>query len=117
MRMGRRMTVREDERAHSAPAASSNGWWVEFFRVMDTLDLDRVVAWYGDDIELRVGNEPAFLGKETASAALAYVFAQARSVGHELGTVMTSGDDVFIECRVRYDFKDAPEVTVPAAAY
>ena len=43
-------------------------WWINFFRDMDSLEIARSSAWYGEDIELRAGNEPAIFGKEAATA-------------------------------------------------
>ena len=92
-------------------------WWINFFRDMDSLEIARSSAWYGEDIELRAGNEPAIFGKEAATAALGHVLQQLQALRHDLGTVVTSGNDVFLECQVNYVFKDGRDVTVPAAAY
>lgn len=92
-------------------------WWIDFYRDMDTRDIDLSSAWYGENIELRAGNSPAVHGKVAATASLRHVLEQLDDLRHELGTAVVSGNEVFLECQVTYGFKNGRHVTVPAAVY
>ena len=92
-------------------------WWEGFFNDLDSLDIDKASAWYGEDIELRAGNSPIFRGRAAASAALTQACANLRGLKHDIDYVVATHDEVFIGCHVTFDYKDGRTVTVPAATY
>lgn len=92
-------------------------WWEDFFDDLDSLDIERASAWYGDNIELRAGNSPIFRGKQAAGAALTQACANLQGLKHDIDYAVVSGEEVFIGCHVTFNYKDGRTVKVPAATY
>lgn len=92
-------------------------WWVDFYKDADRRDIVQASSWFHDDMVLKFANRPPSVGKEAVIGALGHFLAMLDVLNHELGTVVGSGDEVFVESNVTYVYKDGSSLCVPAATY
>jgi ketosteroid isomerase-like protein len=92
-------------------------WWKEYFADVDSMDMEKVGAWFAEDMNLRFGNAPAMQGRDTIIGSLRGFLSPFKSMKHEFGEVIESADGVFTEAAVTYSFPDGRAVTVPSATF
>jgi Domain of unknown function (DUF1857)/SnoaL-like domain len=65
-------------------AAGDNAWIFEFFRVADSLDMERFLALHTDDVQLSVANHPTMSGKEGLKAAIGGLWGHLKAMSHSV---------------------------------
>ncbi|MFD2500398.1 hypothetical protein ACFSTI_18145 [Rhizorhabdus histidinilytica] len=53
-------------------------WVAAFFRDADMVEIDKLAAWFADDIELRFANNPAIRDKATAVQVMSQFYDRSR---------------------------------------
>ena len=92
--------------------------WVDaFFRDVDMVQIDKLAAWFADDIDLRFGNNPAISDKETAAHVMGEFFNSIAGMSHKAVAVVSEGDTVAQQAIVTYKRKDGREVPIPVSSY
>ncbi len=109
------MTV---ERGAANPQpADTNDWPARFFTEVDTFSVDRLLACFADDVEVRFGNQDAIHGKAAARAAFDGFYSTIAGMRHEAETVVVSGDLATQQATVIYTRKDGHDVRLPVASH
>jgi ketosteroid isomerase-like protein len=101
----------------SPHAAGDHDWPARFFQEVDTFSVDRLLACFADDVEVRFGNQPAIHGKEAARAAFSGFYSTIAGMRHEADTVVIAGDLATQQAKVIYTRKDGQEVPLPVASH
>jgi hypothetical protein len=65
-------------------SAGDNRWIFEFFRVADSLDMDRFLALHTDDVSLTVANYPSSSGKDALAAGIGSVWQRIKAMSHSI---------------------------------
>ena len=106
--------------ATSATIAPTAGiqWVADFFRVVDTVDIDKLSAWFADDIELRFANNPPITDKGTALHVMTEFYGSIAGMKHESEIIVRQDDDtVSQQAIVTYTRHDGREVRLPVSSY
>jgi hypothetical protein len=77
---GRETMVLKDKR----DAAGDNGWIFEFFRIADSMNMERFLALHTDDVEVTVANHPSLRGKEGLSAGIGGLWKNLKGMSHSV---------------------------------
>jgi ketosteroid isomerase-like protein len=101
----------------SPPAADTNDWPARFFSEVDSFSVDRLLACFADDVEVRFGNQPALHGKAAARAAFSGFYSTIAGMRHEAETVVISGDLATQQAIVIYTRKDGQDIRLPVASH
>jgi len=92
--------------------------WVDaFFRDVDAFQLDKLAAWFADDINLRFANNPIIHDKQTAVHALGGFFSTIAGLRHQAEATIGSGDEVVRHSIVTYTRTDGRLVPLPVSSY
>ena len=92
-------------------------WVSAFFRDVDSFQLDKLVAWFADDIDLRFANNPIIKDKHTAAHALGGFYSTIAGLRHKAEALIGSGDEVVQQSIVTYTRKDGRLVSLPVSSY
>jgi Domain of unknown function (DUF1857)/SnoaL-like domain len=65
-------------------SAGNNAWIFEFFRVADSLNMERFLALHTDDVQLTVANYPTSSGKDALAAAIGGLWKQIKAMSHSV---------------------------------
>jgi hypothetical protein len=68
----------------SIDSAGDNGWIYEFFRIADSMNLERFLALHTDDVQCTVGNHPTLHGKEGLGAGIGGLWKRIKSMSHSI---------------------------------
>ena len=92
-------------------------WVSAFFRDVDSFQLDKLAAWFADDINLRFANNPIINDKQTAVDALGGFYSTIAGLRHKSEALIGSGDEVVQQSIVTYTRKDGRLVSMPVSSY
>ena len=92
-------------------------WWQQYYVDVDSMDIDRIAAWFTDDIVMQFGNTPEIVGREQATAALVGFMSTFSTITHVLGNTVVGANEVFLSSAVTYNMLDGRIVSLPAATY
>lgn len=67
-----------------ADAAGDNRWIFEFFRVADSLNMDRFLALHTDDVQVTVSNHPTSRGKDALRGAIGGLWGRIKAMSHSI---------------------------------
>lgn len=103
----------------SAPVTGASGadWVADFFRDADLVRIDRLAAWFAEDIELRFANNPPITDKQTAVAVMGEFYASIAGMRHSRETIVRDGDTAAQQAIVTYIRHDGRDVPLPVASY
>lgn len=65
-------------------SAGDNGWIFEFFRIADSMDMDKFLALHTDDVALTVANYPTAHGGEGLRAGIGGLWSRIKNMSHSL---------------------------------
>lgn len=93
-----RRTVTERGRAaiplrDPTDAAGDTAWIFEFFRVADSLDMERFLALHSDDVQLTVANYPSSTGKDALAAGIGAVWKKIKAMSHSISAAWSLHED------------------------
>lgn len=91
-------------------------WPAAFFRDADSLVLEKLVAWFADDVDVRFANAPSIIGKPAAEEAFQQFWSTIASMSHRREQVFINGDDAAQMSMVTYGRPDGSEVAMPVAS-
>ncbi len=102
-----------------APTVAIDGddWAEDFFRAADSFDIEQLVAWFADDVEVRFGNQPAIRGKAGAREAFAGFWSSIAGMRHSRESLVSLGDMAAQMSIVTYTRHDGSEVSMPVASH
>jgi len=102
-----------------APTVAIDGddWAADFFRSADSFDIERLVGWFADDIEVRFGNQPAITGKAGAREAFAGFWSSIAGMRHSRESVVALGDIAAQASIVTYTRHDSSAVSMPVSSH
>ncbi len=69
---------------HPTDSAGDTRWIFEFYRIADSLDMDRFLALHTNDVALTVANYPTSNGKEALAAAIGGLWKQLKAMSHSI---------------------------------
>ncbi|MBO3459407.1 nuclear transport factor 2 family protein [Aetokthonos hydrillicola Thurmond2011] len=89
----------------------------DFFKSVDGLNLDDILAPFTDDARLQFGNAPVAVGKNAIRSALKEFFSSIRTMHHEIIGVWTGyweeGKVLSVELAITYILPNGTRLTVP----
>jgi len=93
-----RRTVEERGReaipfSDKADCAGDNRWIFEFFRVADSLNMDRFLALHTDDVRLTVANYPTAAGKDALAGAIGGLWKRIKAMSHSIVSAWSLHED------------------------
>lgn len=108
--------------AETAPASPDSvvdgeDWAADFFRDADSFSLERLTAWFADDVEVRFANAPAIRGREDAVEAFRGFWSGIAGMRHRREALVLTGDTAAQMSQVTYTRHDGSEATMPVASY
>lgn len=92
-------------------------WVSAFFRDVDAFQLDKLAAWFADDIDLRFANNPTIHDKQTAVHALGGFYSTIAGMRHKREALIGSGDEAVQQSIVTYTRTDGRLVSLPVSSY
>jgi len=92
-------------------------WVNSFFRDVDAFQIEKLDAWFADDIDLRFGNHPVITDKQTALHALGGFFKSIAGLQHKREALVGSGNEVAQPAIVTYTRTDGRLVPLPVSTY
>ncbi|WP_063765810.1 AtaL-like protein [Streptomyces cellulosae] len=95
-------------------AVDAPPWLVEFYKKVDALDAEGVVAGFAPDGSMRFGSNDPMTGQEALRAGVGWIFSNYRRMAHDFVNVWDCGDTVVLEATVSYEFLDGRVVPIPA---
>lgn len=99
-------------------AEITEGQWVaDFFRDADRLDLPAMMRWFADDIDLRIANMPAVVGRAGVEQSFADFWSHLSGMSHQRIELIVDGDDAAQMAVVTYTRKDGKTVSMPVASH
>jgi hypothetical protein len=98
-------------------AIDGEDWAGEFFRDADSFQLERLAAWFADDIEVRFGNAPAITGREAAKQAFSGFWSSIGGMRHAREALVSLGDMAAQMSIVTYTRQDGSAVSMPVASH
>jgi hypothetical protein len=102
-----------------APTVAIEGddWAAEFFRSADSFDIEQLVGWFADDIEVRFGNQPAITGKANAREAFVGFWSSIGGMRHARESLVSLGDMAAQASIVTYTRHDGSDVSMPVSSH
>ena len=102
-----------------APTVAIEGddWAADFFRCADSFDIEQLVGWFADDVEVRFGNQPAITGKANARAAFAGFWSSIGGMRHSRESLVSLGDMAAQASIVTYTRHDGTEASMPVSSH
>src|SRR6267378_6652517 len=76
-----------------ADCAGDNRWIFEFFRVADSLNMERFLALHTDDVCLTVANYPTGAGKDALAAAIGGLWNRIKAMSHSIVSAWSLHED------------------------
>ena len=92
-------------------------WVDDFFRDVDTVQIDKLAPWFADDINLRFANNPVIKDKQTAVHVLSEFFSSIAGMKHETETLVGTDDEAAQQAIVTYTRTDGRRVPLPVSSY
>lgn len=92
-------------------------WVADFFRDVDTFQIDKLEPWFADDIDLHFGNHPAVKGKDSALHGLSEFYKTISGLHHTAEAVVGSDKEVAQQGIVTYTRTDGSLVPLPVSSY
>jgi Domain of unknown function (DUF1857)/SnoaL-like domain len=96
-----------------AGAADAPAWLVDFYKKVDALDVDAVVASFAAGGVMRFGSNDPLAGHDALRAGMAWVFSNYRRMTHDFANVWVNGDTALLEATVSYELPDGKVVPLP----
>ena len=97
--------------------ADAGHWVTAFYRDADLVDIDRLAAWFADDIDLRFANNPPIRDKQTAVSVMSEFYASIAGMKHVRENLFLDGASACLQGKVVYTTHDGREVTLPVSSY
>jgi hypothetical protein len=69
---------------HQRDAIGDTRWIYEFFRIADSLDMERFLALHTEDVRLTFANYPTTVGRDALRAAIGGLWSQIKAMSHSL---------------------------------
>lgn len=88
-------------------------WFYDYFADVDTMQIEKMAAWFDDDVVVRFGNEPLLHGKTAALEAIAALWANFTSLSHAHGQVIGNGSYFSGEGTVTFTLADGRTIRIP----
>jgi SnoaL-like domain len=92
-------------------------WVHAFFRDVDAFQIEKLDAWFADDINLRFSNNPVINDRKTAILALGGFFGTIAGLHHEVEALVAAGDEAVQQSIVTYTRLDGRRVPLPVSSY
>ena len=92
-------------------------WVNKFFRDADKLDLPLLMSWFGENIELRIANMPAVVGRAAVEKAFRDFWSNLSGMSHRPEELVLNGNNAAQMAVVTYTRKDGKKVSMPVASH
>ena len=99
------------------PQTAVPDWVQAHYRDVDSLDAEKVAAWFTDDGTVVFANHPPAVGRSAIQAAVGRFMSSIRGMRHEFGNVWEVGATTVFEASVTYTRKDGATIAIPAATF
>ncbi len=90
-------------------------WWDDYFRDVDSFNIDRLAPWFDDNVKLRFANWPEQQGKVEVLAAFTDFWTNLKGLSHRAYDVMAQEGRACVEADVIFDRLDGRKVAARAA--
>jgi hypothetical protein len=66
-------------------------WFHDYFADVNTMQIEKMAAWFAEDVIVRFGNEPVMRGKKAALEAIGGLWTNFTSLTHAHGRIISDG--------------------------
>lgn len=99
------------------PDVGADDWVAAFFQDADLMDIDRLGAWFADNIDLRFGNNPTITDKDTAVDVMGRFYQTVAGMKHTREAIVGEGANRAQQAIVTYSTMDGRDVSIPVSTY
>lgn len=90
-------------------------WVHDYFRSVDSMNMDAYLAFLSEDVRFRLGNNPPISGIPAVKDRLTTFWSQLKGLRHNIVNLWELDDVTIVESTVTYTRLDDREVTLPVA--
>ena len=87
----------------------------DVFKIVDSMDIDRLATLFAEDARVVFGNEAPFVGVNAIRRGVKEFFDTIAGLHHTLVRVWQLGDDTIAHLETRYQRKDGSHISLPSA--
>ena len=96
---------------------SNEDWVACFYKDADLVDIDKLCAWFAEDIDLRFANNPPITDKTTATSVMKEFYNSITAMKHERLEIIGEGNIYSQQATVTYSSIDGRDVPLPVSSY
>jgi len=95
-------------------SAGDNAWIFEFFKIADSMNMERFLSLFTDEVEVTVSNHPTLRGKQGLSAAIGGLWQSLNAMSHSISGAWSLHDGAvgIAESTCMYTRKDNTTYTI-----
>ncbi len=88
-------------------------WVRAYYAAVDSMNMERYLAYHTDDVRFRFGSTPTTTGKEPVKEGLNHLWGALESMHHEMTGVWQVDNVAIVEADITYTRKDGKAVVLP----
>lgn len=100
-----------------SPTSNIEQWAADFFTDADLVDIDKLAAWFAEDVDLRFANNPPIHDKATACEVMSEFYDSISGMQHDIQTLVAGENTIARQAIVTYTRLDGVKVPLPVSSY
>lgn len=93
---------------------SDTSWVTDYYAAVDSMNMEKYLAYHTDNVKLRFGNNPTTEGKAALEQGINQLWAMLESLRHTMTGVWQVDNVTIVEATILYTRKDGKAVDLPA---
>jgi SnoaL-like domain len=93
----------------------TTAWAREYYAAVDSMNMEKYLAYHTDDVKFRFGSTATSTGKEPIVQGLTQLWNGLESLRHSITGIWIADNVVVVEADITYIRKDGKAVVLPAA--
>jgi ketosteroid isomerase-like protein len=89
-------------------------WVRDYYATVDSMNMERYLAYHTDDVRFRFGSTPTTTGKAPVKEGLDHLWAGLEGMRHQMTGVWIVDNVAIVEADITYTRKDGKSVVLPA---
>jgi ketosteroid isomerase-like protein len=94
---------------------ATTDWAREYYAAVDSMNMEKYLAYHTDDVKFRFGSTPTSTGKEPVIQGLNQLWSGLESMRHNITGIWIVDNVAIVEADITYTRKDGKAVVLPAA--
>ena len=92
---------------------SDTSWVKDYYATVDSMNMEKYLAYHTDNVKLRFGSTPTTEGKAAVEEGLNHLWDALDSMKHTMTGVWQEGNVTIVEANILYTRKDGKAVSLP----